>query len=77
MFDDIYDNGDYLLGKNRNVIDYIHNQILNEEIDDETAYEILDDLGNIDYQAIVVINYNHPMGYSIECFTYDDIVNKP
>ena len=77
MFDDVYDNGEYLLGKNKNVIDYLYNQILNEDIEDEVAHEILDELGNIDYNSIVVINYNHPMGYSIEYFTYDDIVNKP
>lgn len=77
MFDNVYDNGEYLLGKVKNVIDYINNQILNEEIDDEEAIEILTELGTLSPDTIVSINYNHPMGYSYEYWDYDDIVNKP
>ena len=77
MFDNVYDNGEYLLGKVKNVIDYINNQILNEEIDDEEAIEILTDLGTLPPDAIISINYNHPMGYSYEYWNYNDIVNKP
>ena len=77
MFDNVYDNGEYLLGKVANVIEYINNQILNEEVDDEEAIELLTELGTLYSNDIVAINYNHPMGYSYECWTYDDIVNKP
>ena len=55
MFDDVYDNGDYLLGKVKNVINYIHNLILEERIDDEDAYEILNDIGKMKPDTIISI----------------------
>lgn len=76
MFDDIYDNGDYLLGKVANVINYIHTLILEERIDDEDAYEILNELGKEKPNTIACIYYNHPMGYSIEYWTYEDKVKE-
>lgn len=77
MFDDVYDNGDYLLGKVKNVINYIHNLILEERIDDKDAYEILDDMSTMKPDTIISIYYNHPMGYSYETWDYEDIVNRP
>ena len=77
MFDDVYDNGDYLLGKVKNVINYIHNLILEERIDDEYAHEILDDMGKMKPDTIISIYYNHPMSYSYETWDYEDIVNRP
>jgi hypothetical protein len=77
MFDNVYDNGEYLLGKVENVINHIHNLILEERIDDEYAYEILDDMGKMKPDTIISIYYNHPMGYTIDYWAYNDIVNKP
>ena len=77
MFNNVYDNGDYLLGKVKNVIEYIYNLILEERIDDEDVYEILDDIGKLEPNTIISINYNHPMGYSYETWDYGDIVNNP
>jgi hypothetical protein len=39
--------------------------------------EIMEDLQKLEPDDIVAINYDHGMGYSIDYWTYNDIVNKP
>ncbi len=70
MFDDVYDNGECVLGKVINVKEYI---CKNAE-DPEEIREIIHDLEDLDASSIVCINYNHPMGYSIEYWTQEDQV---
>ena len=80
MFDNVYDNGEIVLGKVIWVKKYIR-----ENADDITEVEdILKDLeeivakcDNLDADTIVAVNYDHGMGYSIDYWTYNDIVNKP
>ena len=81
MFDAIYDNGAVMLGKVANVIAEVQHEI---DIDLDMVFtdklELLEDLKEIyneDKDAIVCINYENPMGYSIIQWTYDDIINKP
>lgn len=72
MFDDIYDNGEYLLGKVINIKEYICKNA--EDISE--VKDLIKDLEDLDADAIVCINYNHPMGYSIEYWTYNDKVKE-
>lgn len=73
MFDDIYDNGTIILGKVKWVKDYICKNADNiAELKD-----LIHDLEDLDANTIVAINYDLGMGYSIDYWTYEDIVNKP
>ena len=73
MFDNVYDNGEIVLGKVKWVKKYIR-----ENAEDITEVEdILKDLEDLDTDTIVAVNYDHGMGYSIDYWTYNDIVNKP
>jgi hypothetical protein len=73
MFDNVYDNGEIVLGKVIWVKKYIR-----ENADDITEVEdILKDLEELYINDIVAIHYDHGMGYSIDYWTYNDIVDKP
>lgn len=73
MFDQVYDNGKCVLGKIKWVKEYIC------KIADDPAdiKEIVEDLEDFDEDVIVSLNYDHPMGYNYEYWTYENIVNKP
>lgn len=66
----VYDNGYYILGEIINVKEYI---CKNADSPEEVK-EIIDELEDYDADDIVVINYDNPMGYSIERFTKEDIM---
>lgn len=74
MFDDVYDNGTYLLGKKTNVLEY-----LRQHQEDGSAEDIIDELSqpHILNSDIVLVHYDVPMGVDIEVFKYSDIVNHP
>lgn len=72
MFDDIYDNGEYLLGK----VSLIRNYIRRNADDISDAKELLQDLENLSPDTIVAVYYNHPMGYSFEYWTYEDKIKE-
>lgn len=74
MFDDVYDNGTYLLGKKTNVLEY-----LRQHQEDGSAEDIIDELSqpHISNSDIVLVHYDVPMGVDIEVFKYNDIVNHP
>ena len=75
MFDDVYDNGFYLLGKVENIRSYLI-KIKQDKIRDEEDYSDIDDLLNeiniYAYDTILVINYENAMGPTIEAFRYQD-----
>lgn len=73
MFDSVYDNGTIILGKVKWVKDYICKNADNiTELKD-----LIHDLEDLDADTIVAVNYDLGMGYSIDYWTYNDIVNKP
>lgn len=67
---DVFDNGYYVLGEIINVKEYV---CKNANSPEEVA-EIIDELENYDADDIVVIYYDNPMGYTIERFTKEDIM---
>jgi hypothetical protein len=76
MTDDVFDNGKIILGKVIRIKEYIY-----KNADDITEVadliKDLEDLEDLDEDTIVAVNYDNPMGYTIEYWTYNDIVNKP
>lgn len=76
----IYDNGCLLLGNVQDIIMETEREI-KENIDmfDISMEELLEDLKelrNIDYDMIVCVNYDNGMGYSIDYWTSQDIIEK-
>ena len=75
MFDDIYDNGCVMLGKVRNIKDYLARLMTKLDYQDDVR-DILEDIKNYNDDTIVTINYDNPMGYSIEYWDYNDRVKE-
>ena len=75
MFDDIYDNGCVMLGKVRNIKDYLARLMTKMDYKDDTR-NILEDLNDMKDDTIVAINYDIPMGYKIEHWEFNDKVKE-
>jgi len=72
----IYDNGALLLGKATTILTYWKNHY---DEDLEQIEEIMNELREliaIDNTMIVCINYENPMGYTIDYWSDNDIINK-
>lgn len=68
----VYDNGTMVLGSVYNVKDYIC-----RNCDDlEEVKELIEDLENFDENVIVAVNYDSGMGYSIDYWGQECIVNN-
>lgn len=67
----IYDNGEKLLG---NVYDlkYYINKYSNMWDNNEIVRDITHDLEDLDENDLVVINYDNPMGYTIDYWKESD-----
>ena len=63
----VYDNGYKLLGTVKNIKKDIENNIRTSDIE-EQLYEILEELKEYKDNEIVIIDYDNPMGYTIESF---------
>lgn len=63
----VYDNGYKLLGTVKNIKKDIKNNIRTSDIE-EQLYEILEELKDYEDNEIVIIDYDNPMGYTIESF---------
>lgn len=61
----IYDNGYKLLGTVKDIRKDIENNIRTSDME-EQLYEILEELKEYKDNDIVVIDYDNPMGYTIE-----------
>ncbi len=74
MFDDIYDNGCVLLGKQKNLIEYMKKHYIDNNYLDylDDVKEIIKSLQELKPDTIVAINYDNPMGWTIEYWTYED-----
>ena len=73
MFDDVYDNGEIILGK----VIWVKEYICKNADDITEVKDLINDLEDLDADAIVGVNYDHGMGYSIDYWTHNDIVNRP
>ena len=70
----IYDNGSLLLGNIKDVMKEFERAF--KENKEENCKDILDELKTLeeeDNAYIVLINYGHPMGYTIDYWTKDDL----
>ena len=66
----IYDNGALMLGNIKEIIKYIEND---ETLETWEFENLLNDLKEFDDKVeIVMINYENPMGYSIDYWNKDD-----
>ena len=72
--DKMYDNGALMLGNPKKIIEEFYRQKRENNTTDEIVEEIINDLKEIENIAdIVMINYDNPMGYSIDSWTKQDI----
>lgn len=76
MYDQVYDNGYYLLGKVRVLLEYIRENWKTCEWQDQVE-DVIKELEQLYSTDIVAINYDNPMGYTVTVWTYENIVNKP
>lgn len=75
MFDDIYDNGCVMLGKVRNIKQYLARLMTKLDYQDDVR-DILEDLKDMKDDTIVAINYDIPMGYTIEYWEFNDKIKE-
>lgn len=69
----IFDNGALMLGKVRDIIKHWDKECRSEDIDcNEDILKELKELLEVDDQMIVCINYEHPMGYSLDYWSSND-----
>ena len=76
----IYDNGSLMLGNVQDLIMEIEREIKEDidmlSADMEDILKELKELRDIDYEMVVCINYDNGMGYSIDYWSSNDIINK-
>lgn len=70
----IYDNGELLLGSVKDIKEYILNNMLVYENDEENM-EILDFIKDYKENDIVCINYDNGMGLSFDYWNEKDEIN--
>jgi hypothetical protein len=71
----LYDNGEILLGRKKDIVNQIYNNMLVEENDEEYT-EILEDIKDFEDNTILAINYDNGMGYSIDVWEEKDEVKQ-
>ena len=70
----VYDNGYYLLGQVDKVIDYFKNNSTTSDME-ELIFDLIKELEEYyNKNDIVSVYYDNPMGYSIEVWTQDNIL---
>lgn len=70
----IYDNGALMIGNIKEIIKYIEND---ETLETWEFEDLLTDLKELnDKVEIVMINYENPMGYSIDYWNKDDEIKE-
>ena len=76
----IYDNGSLMLGNVQDLIMEIEKELKNGVdmfcADMKEIIKELKELRDIDYEMVVCINYDNGMGYSIDYWSSNDIINK-
>ena len=66
----VYDNGYVILGK----VDYVKRYVIKNCDESWEIEDLIKDLDDLEETDIVAINYDLPMGYRIECWAKDSIV---
>lgn len=69
----IYDNGEILLGRAKDILNYMENN--NNSFDENDYIDIKNDLKELlesDEDVIVYVNYDNGMGYFIDYWNKDD-----
>jgi hypothetical protein len=69
----LYDNGEILLGRKKDIVNQIYNNMLEEENDEEYT-EILEEIKDFEDNTILAIDYDNGMGYSIDYWEDKDEV---
>ncbi len=69
----VYDNGYKLLGKVKDIKEYLRNSIATSDMEEE-IYDILKDIEEKEDNTILVINYDFGMSYTIEYWQESDKV---
>ena len=70
----VYDNGYYLLGQVDKIIDYFKNNCTTSDME-ELIFDLIKELEEYyNKNDIVSVYYDNPMGYSIEVWTQDNIL---
>ena len=76
----IYDNGALMLGNVQMIINEIEKELKNGVdmfcTDMEEIIKDLKELRDTDCEMVVCINYDNGMGYSIDYWSSNDIINK-
>lgn len=70
----IYDNGEILLGRVDDIIKYIN--IHQENWDEDVAKEILEEIKDYENDTILAINYDNGMGWCLDYWTRKDIIKE-
>jgi hypothetical protein len=73
--ENIYDNGALMIGNIKDIIKYIEQDENLEMWEFEELLQDLKELKNTETE-IVMVNYENPMGYSIDYWDNNDIVKK-
>lgn len=69
----IYDNGEIILGTKKDIVRYLQNNIATSDMEEE-IYEILKDIEEEEENTILAINYDNGMGYTIDYWQESDKV---
>lgn len=72
----IYDNGDRILGQVKKIKEYNDKLFRNEKIDEETWVELAKELIWFEDTSIVSIDFSNGMGLSIEEWKEHDIIEE-
>lgn len=72
----VYDNGYSMLGSAKDLQKYLLNAINNADNDTSDLREMLDEIKDYNDDTIVLINYEAPMGYTLEYWSNDHIVDE-
>jgi hypothetical protein len=71
----IYDNGYKLLGLKQDLISYLRDSLITSDMEEE-IYDIIKELQELEDDAVVVINYDNGMGYTIDYWEEKHIVKE-
>ena len=72
----VYDNGYSVIGNAKDLQKYLLNAINNADNDTTDLREMIEEIKDYSDDTVILINYEHPMGYTLEYWSNDNIVNK-
>ena len=72
----VYDNGEKLIGTSKNLQKYLLKQMNNADNDTKDIQEMIEELKNYSDDTIVSIDYDAPMGFLIDYWSNDNIMDN-